>query len=111
MRSIYIVKNSARQGDVYVIGINDIPKNYTEIKEDEKKGIILAHGEVTGHAHAIKNTYGIKMVASNEKTFLMAIKNFEVTHEEHYKFNMPFGNYRVIKQKEYIQKTEREVTD
>ena len=41
-----------RQGDVLLIQVPSLPKGAVEIPL-EKGRIVLAHGEVTGHAHAI----------------------------------------------------------
>jgi hypothetical protein len=41
-----------RQGDVLLIPIDALPKNAT-LKAREKAFVVLAYGEVTGHAHVI----------------------------------------------------------
>lgn len=43
--------NQYRQGDVMVSAVANIPESATEVKNEGR--IVLAHGEVTGHAHAI----------------------------------------------------------
>ena len=43
-----------RQGDVLIVPITSIPKTVEPIAREQGR-IILAHGEVTGHAHAIKD--------------------------------------------------------
>jgi hypothetical protein len=45
-------KQPIRQGDVALIPVTAIPAGATEIKTESKR-IVLAYGEVTGHAHAI----------------------------------------------------------
>lgn len=41
-----------RQGDVYVVAVKSIPKGM-ELVARENGRVVLAHGELTGHAHAI----------------------------------------------------------
>lgn len=43
-----------RQGDVCLIRVEDADFG-NEIPRDTRGRIVLAHGEVTGHAHAIHN--------------------------------------------------------
>lgn len=42
-----------RQGDVYLYPVNSLPQNCKPIAPEGGKRFVLAHGEVTGHAHAI----------------------------------------------------------
>lgn len=42
-----------RQGDVYLIPVKALPKGCTPIEPEGGRRFVLAHGEVTGHAHAI----------------------------------------------------------
>lgn len=42
-----------RQGDVYLIPVKALPAGCTPIQPEGGRRFVLAHGEVTGHAHAI----------------------------------------------------------
>lgn len=42
-----------RQGDVYLIPVKALPEGCTHIEPEGGRRFVLAHGEVTGHAHAI----------------------------------------------------------
>lgn len=42
-----------RQGDVFLIPVSALPKGCTHIEPEGGRRFVLAHGEVTGHAHAI----------------------------------------------------------
>lgn len=42
-----------RQGDVYLIPVKSLPAGSTPIPPEGGRRFVLAHGEVTGHAHAI----------------------------------------------------------
>ena len=43
-----------RQGDVLIIPVKSIPKTAEPIAREQGR-VVLAHGEVTGHAHAIRD--------------------------------------------------------
>jgi hypothetical protein len=42
-----------RQGDVYLIPVSKLPEGCIHIEPEGGRRFVLAHGEVTGHAHAI----------------------------------------------------------
>jgi hypothetical protein len=42
-----------RQGDVLIIPVESIPERLDPIGREDGR-VVLAHGEVTGHAHVIK---------------------------------------------------------
>lgn len=42
-----------RQGDVYLIPVTALPAGCRPIQPEAGRRFVLAHGEVTGHAHAI----------------------------------------------------------
>lgn len=52
---------SFRQGDVALVRIGTLPANLTAVPLDRGR-IVLAYGEVTGHAHAIAD-HGISEAA------------------------------------------------
>lgn len=43
-----------RQGDVLLIAVDKLPAKAKELPRDEHNRIVLAYGEATGHAHAIR---------------------------------------------------------
>ncbi len=107
----------SRQGDVGIIF------NGAADKKDlvEKKDKILAHGEVTGHAHRISTKKAklyvdraiSKAIDSAKEMTLVALGNTEITHEEHEGVVLPIGNHRVVIQREYdwALKMARKVVD
>lgn len=99
-----------RQGDVFIERVEEIPENLTPIKR-EHGHVILAHGEVTGHFHGIKNR--VAMFYSNEagERFLDLSKPCDLTHQEHATITIPPGKYRVIQQREYTPAEIRSVRD
>ncbi len=99
-----------RQGDVLLRRVDvDIPK---EAKPVEKEGgdNILAHGEVTGHAHRVKERQA-EMYSSGGATFLAVPVKAELTHEEHGTIPITPGTYEVVRQKEYAPSAIRNVAD
>jgi hypothetical protein len=75
-----------RQGDVLVIATDAAPKAGAKDKKAMEKGrVILAHGEVTGHAHEL-NPMGVDFVTHDGCEGLLEIKdasNAVLTHQEH----------------------------
>lgn len=90
----------ARQGDVLLIRVETIPAKAKTEKRDKGR-IVLAKGEVTGHAHAIANR-GVK-VYEHEGTRYIRVhkKGAELKHEEHGKIALAPGDYEVRIQREY----------
>jgi hypothetical protein len=102
-----------RQGDVLIVPVDSVPGTLDPI-EREGGRIILAHGEVTGHAHAIK----AESAALFRDPKLMAVfltvgadGAVALEHEEHDTIRLPPGNYQVIRQREYSPEEIRNVAD
>lgn len=90
----------ARQGDVFIIGTADVPDGAKRTKRDAGR-VVLAYGEVTGHAHAIADKGAVLFDAGSAGRFLKVSKRVVLRHEEHAKIELPSGNYRVVIQREY----------
>jgi len=98
-------KRIYRQGDVWIYSITE--KEFTErrkraIHRDERKGLILAEGEVTGHHHRIPE--GGRLYDDeqrNEVRLLSASRPISLQHEEHETIEIPAGKYEVRIQREY----------
>lgn len=52
-----------RQGDIMLVPTSTLPERVTKVAP-EKGRLILAHGEVTGHAHAVANPAGCDLVTA-----------------------------------------------
>ncbi len=111
-----------RQGDVLIERINEIPTTATKQKRSRK--VILAHGEVTGHHHALEVAAPAdwwkrgEIAPALEKPSVLAGELFlklpsggTVTHQEHSRIELPPGNYRVTRQREYSPEAIRNVAD
>lgn len=117
-----------RQGDVFLLPIDDLPPKLKSTKRDEADRIVLAHGEKSGHAHAIrdKGVAGFRFdKASDEAAGIHAEVDFitvggsgaSLNHElisgqkaEHEAVALD-GNYKVIQQREYSPGELKRVTD
>lgn len=103
-----------RQGDVLLLQIDAIP---TEASACNVAGdVILAYGEVTGHAHRLAPE-NVKPFAKGgvwsptAERFIQAAEGATLTHEEHGAIALAPGNYRIIQQREYSPQEIRNVAD
>jgi len=115
-------KTHYRQGDVLIECIETIPTE--AVKQKRSRRIILAHGEVTGHHHSLETSDPAdwwkegEISFANEKPSTLAGALFlalpdggAVIHQEHGKIELPAGNYRVTRQREYSPEAIRNVAD
>lgn len=124
-----------RQGDVQLQPINKLPANCTEVKPDGAR-IVLAYGEVTGHAHAIYDhvatqdhraelaaveiadsaiarakTKARLWQAPDGARYLEVAETVTLKHEEHTAHTLNPGVYKLPVQVEYTPAELRRVTD
>lgn len=123
-----------RQGDVQIQQVDKLPDGCTEIKPEGNR-IVLAHGEVTGHAHAIYDhvkqieaapgaadeiaeaaiaraqSKARLMLAPNGERYLEVKETVHLKHEEHTQHTLPPGIYHLPKQMEYSPAELRRVAD
>ena len=102
-----------RQGDVLIRRVSDDPTAPQGAKAlaRDKGRVVLAYGEVTGHAHAIldrdtalfDNGKGVRILAVESEA--------ELVHEEHGTIALPRGLYEVTQQREYSPEAIRNVAD
>jgi hypothetical protein len=114
-----------RQGDVLIVRCDSVEPGI-EVKRDGGR-VVLAYGESTGHAHAIKSrgarlyeraptedrtNVGDDVWARAERILVVFAKaGVELRHEEHAPIHLPEGKYRVIGQREYSPEEIRRVVD
>src|SRR5262245_43414882 len=91
-----------RQGDVMIVAVDQIPADAKEVPRD-KRGVVLAEGEVTGHAHRIPSRHASLYRSESDARFMrvMGPAPVALNHEEHTTINIPPGNYRVTIHREY----------
>ena len=97
-----------RQGDVFIETIEAIPDGATK---QTRQRIVLAHGEVTGHAHTVEPAESADWWKQGEDQFISVKSSATVSHQEHGALLLPKGNYHVVRQREYSPKEIRSVAD
>ena len=122
-----------RQGDVLIVCVGSLPKGVKE-RAREAGRVVVAHGEVTGHAHAIERRdvvhydapnaeaaaqqlladvgLNMEVTPQNAPSFLELPTGAEVLHEEHGTIRLPAGPAVVLRQREWTDADEpRQVAD
>ena len=106
-----------RQGDVLLMRTKKTPSKTATAIHDHGR-IILAYGEVTGHAHeviGVDNADPVPAMALFEEpngTRLLVIRRDALLrHEEHDRIDLAPGHYEVIRQREYEPAGIRNVAD
>lgn len=103
---------TVRQGDVLLRRIDRIPDGLQEVPRENGR-LVLAHGEVTGHAHVIEGdaTFLAADVAELERAFVRIEEESELVHDEHSTITLPPGDYEVRRQREYAPEAPQWVAD
>jgi hypothetical protein len=112
-----------RQGDVLLRRVASIPAKAKEVARDNGR-LILAYGEVTGHAHVIDAPPSVAVMVAlsaprpaspltiqESATFVRLAKKAQLVHEEHGTITLEPGDYEVVRQREYTAWGERRVAD
>jgi hypothetical protein len=106
-----------RQGDVLIVPLAEeaVPSHVAAAPREPRDGrgrLVLALGEVTGHAHAV---VGPGELVREQGPFGPALLHLpqggRVVHEEHGPIALPKGWFRVIRQREYVPGSVRIVAD
>lgn len=106
-----------RQGDVLIVPVAEaeVPEGVDLLPahpRDARGRMVLALGEVTGHAHAV---VGPGRLVREQGEFGPALLHLpdggRVVHEEHAAIPLPKGWYRVVRQREYVPGAVRIVAD
>jgi hypothetical protein len=96
-----------RHGDVLIAPIESVPPS-----AKPRAGLVLAQGEVTGHAHRVETNARAELYETGQELFLRILgSSARVVHEEHQPIELPPGNYRVWRQREYDPKQDLTVMD
>lgn len=100
-----------RHGDVGVIGAASLPKD--AVREDTSQGVVLAYGEVTGHAHRIVAGEVEMWTADKLRFMVVGDEGATLNHEEHGPMELEPGIYEVRIQQVFDPFTElsRNVAD
>jgi hypothetical protein len=107
------MKTHFRQGDVLIRRVKSLPTAAVDVTPPDR--IVLAHGEVTGHAHAIadRTTREFSLADAGQvvRRFLRVVGEATVRHEEHAPIPLPDGIYEIVQQREYTPEAIRNVAD
>ena len=100
-----------RQGDVGLQLVASLPANAVAVKPTEPHRIVLAYGEVTGHAHALHEVTKVREFSYEAERFIQVMETTSLKHEEHAPILLAPGVYQVIQQVEYSPEEIRNVAD
>jgi predicted phosphodiesterase len=105
-----------RQGDVLVTKLTKAQaeklKEGAKPIERENGRVVLAHGEATGHFHAISAEKVNFLVNEGSLQRILEVREpASLMHEEHRAFQLPVGDYEVTIQREYSPSSIRDVQD
>lgn len=96
-----------RQGDVLLVAVDAVPE---QAQAEPRRGrIVLAEGEVTGHAHAIEERDARAFTHEGQR-YLLTKSKAQLIHEEHAPIEVPPGAWRIVIQREYEPDPVRSVT-
>ncbi len=93
-----------RQGDVLLVPCDAVPPGAREQAPDEGR-IVLAYGEVSGHAHALPGDRARLFREDGTGQAFLYVPGTApaaLTHEEHGALHVAPGTYRVVRQREYM---------
>jgi hypothetical protein len=102
-----------RQGDVLIAPIGSLPTGLEKVARENGRAV-LAHGEVIGHAHAIKDKRATLFRDPELAAMFLTVTGDEpvaLEHDEHSTIDLPPGPYRVIRQREYSLEEIHRVAD
>lgn len=106
-----------RQGDVLIVELEEsaVPAHLVAAPGELRDGrgrLVLALGEVTGHAHAVVGPGRLMREAGPFGPMLLHLpEGGRVVHEEHAVILLPKGWFRVVRQREYAPGAVRIVAD
>lgn len=102
-----------RQGDVLLVPVEAKEKVTVRGRRPEEPDggrVVLAYGEVTGHAHALPATDAALFLLGGER--LLRVKRpTALRHEEHGEIPLRPGLYRVLRQRQYTPQGIVQVAD
>lgn len=101
----------ARQGDVALLflgkSMDDKELEGAVVADRDGNDVILAYGEVTGHAHRINDENAVKYeirLAEGIEEYLSVVEGggpASLTHDEHAMLTIPEGVYAILHQVEH----------
>jgi len=96
-----------RHGDVMLEKVAELPQSKRKLPR-----AVLAHGEITGHSHQIREQSAATLYVTPEGLFLHVVDQpATLIHEEHADISLEQGFYRVWRQREYSPEEIRIIQD
>jgi hypothetical protein len=96
-----------RHGDVLIQRCRSVPSSARKLPH-----VVLAKGEITGHAHRIAERDAASLWQQDDELYLqVTASKATVVHEEHGPIELNAGSYRVWIQREYTPQEIRRVID
>jgi hypothetical protein len=91
-----------RQGDVLILPVDSVPGSLEAVARENGR-IVLAHGEATGHAHAIRAEGAALFRDPHLMAMFLTVTDepAALEHDEHDTIVLPPGRYRILRQREY----------
>lgn len=89
-------KNFFRQGDVGLQLVASLPVKAVEVKPTEPHRIVLAYGEVTGHAHALHEVTKVREFSYEAERFIQVMETTSLKHEEHAPISLTYASNQGI---------------
>jgi hypothetical protein len=87
-----------RQGDVSIMAVDSVPKQARKVKGE----LVLARGELTGHAHRIvKGKASLRQLTGGALYLSVKSAFAKLSHEEHEDVILPTGDYEIRRQREF----------
>ena len=99
-----------RQGDVLLQPIHRLPSSMTPVPSTDGR-VVLAYGEVTGHAHTVSAQHATLYEDDAGNRCLHVTDATPFVHEEHGAIDLIQETYRVIQQRQYSPSAIRPVAD
>jgi hypothetical protein len=108
-------KNQIQQGDVMIALIDKLPANCKRLRTD-KRGVVLAEGEHTGHYHGSDERGLALMESPDGKRFVVneTDEQRRFTHQEHKPVTIPphsIAQIGIVREKDWFQDMVRNVID
>lgn len=100
MITMIAMKKMYRQGDVMMELVDTVPEGLVKIPRD-KRGVVLAEGEATGHFHGIRSRSATLYRSEMDERYMKVTAPVALRHQEHTAVTLPVGNYRVHIHHEY----------
>lgn len=108
----FMAQEMYRHGDLLIVQRAALPGGAQRAASqgDARPGVVLAYGEVTGHAHRIEAPEVVLWDAGQQR-YVTLDRPAVLDHEEHGPIALDAGIYEVIRQRTYTPEEVRLVAD